>query len=159
MPEALPQTQPMASASSAPSPPSFQQAFEQLLRLAPGPVFPRARRLYLNKYPLEGRPEAAAPARFLTFLLEEEIQEGDAGLLRIQAKRFALVHWQAPQTSPADYTTYLQNRWQLPALDLTLVDEPWFREGGACAHFRATAIFERTTAPMALLGLDQSPRS
>ena len=49
---------------------TFQQAFEQLLSRAPGPVFPRARELYLRKYPLE----AAGADRFRTFLLREEIQ-------------------------------------------------------------------------------------
>ncbi|MFM7267499.1 MAG: hypothetical protein ACKOZT_02780, partial [Cyanobium sp.] len=37
----------------------FQQAFERLLIRAPGPVFPRARALYLQKYSLEHDHEAS----------------------------------------------------------------------------------------------------
>lgn len=170
----------MAAAFSSQQLSGFQEAFEHLLSLAPGPVFPRARRLYLNKYPLEGRPPeqpaagASAP-RFLTFLLEEEIEESEAGQLKVRALSFALVHWQAPQTSLADYAAYLQEHWQLPALNLRLVQEPWFREGGAYARFQTEAIYERTavgtrmaagvTAEMAaavavpFLILDQPPRS
>jgi hypothetical protein len=64
--------------------PSFQKAFERLLSRAPGPVFPRARQLYLRKYPLESDP--ATP--FRTFLLEESIQESEAGIVRIRALWF-----------------------------------------------------------------------
>lgn len=130
---------------------SFQQAFEALLSRAPGPVFPRARQLYFRKYPLEGRStvearwvegERAAP-RFRTFLLQEEIQEGPSGLIRVRACRFAVVHWQAPQTNPADYLTYLDRRWHLQPTDLTPVLESWFREGGAWACFSAPAVYEK----------------
>ena len=81
---------------------SFQQAFESLLSVAPGPVFPRARELYLRKYPLEARlavdgsPVKSAAAseaesevgldRFRTFLLEEEIQEAAGGIVRVRAR-------------------------------------------------------------------------
>lgn len=124
---------------------SFQQAFEALLARAPGPVFPKARQLYLRKYPLEGpiaNPGSLDAPRFRTFLLQEEIQEGPAGVLRVRARRFAVVHWQAPQTNPPDYLTYLQQRWNLQPTDLALVEEPWFRDGGAWAFFSAAAVYE-----------------
>ena len=38
-------------------------------------MFPRARELYLRKYPLEPEPQPAD--RFRTFLLEEEILESE----------------------------------------------------------------------------------
>ena len=124
---------------------SFQQAFQALLSRAPGPVFPRARQLYLRKYPLEGRiahVESLDAPRFRTFLLREEIQEGLGGVIRVRARRFAVVHWQAPQTNAADYLTYLQQRWNLQPTDLALVEEPWFRDGGAWAFFSAAAVYE-----------------
>jgi len=106
------------------APLTFQQAFTTLMSLAPGPVFPRARQLYLRKYPLEGasvREEGEALAcRFRTFVLEEEIQEGRDGLYRVRARAFAVVHWQAPQTTPDDYATYLQQRSQLEPSSLGL---------------------------------------
>lgn len=128
---------------------SFQQAFESLLSVAPGPVFPRARELYLRKYPLEA---STAAERFRTFLLEEEIQESSGGIVRVRALAFAVVHWQAPQTNPDDYTTYLQQRWQLQPDGLTLQEESWFREGGAYARFRAPAVYERSPSGELLLG-------
>ena len=67
---------------------NFLQAFERLLSHAPGPVFPRARELYLRKYPLETEPSEP----FRTFLLEEEIQEASGGAVRSRALAFAVVH-------------------------------------------------------------------
>jgi hypothetical protein len=139
---------------------SFQQAFESLLSLAPGPVFPRARELYLRKYPLEGRtlqPAAIEPSsgvldRFRTFLLEEEIQEAPGGIVRVRALAFAVVHWQAPQTNREDYAAYLQQRWRLQADGLTLEPESWFREGGGYARFRAAAVYERSPSGELLMG-------
>jgi hypothetical protein len=139
---------------------SFQQAFESLLSLAPGPVFPRARELYLRKYPLEGTEKGAVSApspgvaldRFRTFLLEEEIQESSGGIVRVRALGFAVVHWQAPQTNLEDYTTYLQQRWQLQPDGLSLEPDSWFREGGAYARFRAPAVYERSPSGELLLG-------
>jgi hypothetical protein len=128
---------------------SFQQAFEALLALAPGPVFPRARELYLRKYCLEGRD---AQDRFRTFLFEEEIQESEGGTLRVSALSFAVVHWQAAQSTPQEYAAYLQQRWQLQPEGLSLELEPWFREGGAFARFQATASYERSPSGELLLG-------
>jgi hypothetical protein len=133
---------------------SFQQAFEQLLARAPGPVFPRARTLYFQKYPLEGAEADALP--FRTFLLEEEVLEGSAGVLRIRARGFAVVHWQAPPLDNDRYAAYLAQRWQLAPADLLPVEgESWFREGGAFARFSHPAVFERS-APTSLLGSPQS---
>lgn len=139
---------------------SFQQAFESLLSLAPGPVFPRARQLYLRKYPLEGRlmETVSEPSsggvldRFRTFLLEEEIQESPGGIVRVRALAFAVVHWQAPQTNPDDYGSYLEQRWQLQPDGLSLEVGSWFREGGAFARFRAPAVYERSPSGELLLG-------
>jgi hypothetical protein len=147
---------------------SFQQAFESLLSVAPGPVFPRARELYLRKYPLEARlavdgsPVKSAAAseaesevgldRFRTFLLEEEIQEAAGGIVRVRARAFAVVHWQAPQTHLDDYAHYLQARWALQPNGLSLEGESWFREGGAFARFVAAAVYERAPSGELLLG-------
>ena len=128
---------------------SFLQAFESLLSVAPGPIFPRARELYLRKYPLEAKQSSD---RFRTFLLEEEIQEGQGGIVRVRALAFAVVHWQAPQTTPDDYCNYLKQRWQLQPDGLTLENGSWFREGGAYARFGAAAVYERTPSGELLLG-------
>lgn len=126
----------------------FLQAFERLLSRAPGPVFPRARALYLLKYSLEAATE---PARFRTFLLEEEIQEASGGALRIRAVAFAVVHWQAPQIAAQAYTAYLIERWGIqPSEVRTIDDRGWFRDGGAWARFQAAAVYERA-APTTLL--------
>ncbi len=128
---------------------SFQQAFESLLALAPGPVFPRARELYLRKYCLEGRD---AQDRFRTFLFEEEIQESEGGTVLVSALSFAVVHWQAAQSTPQEYAAYLQQRWQLQPEGLSLELEPWFREGGAFALFQATASYKCSPSGEFLLG-------
>lgn len=131
----------------------FQRAYERLLSRAPGPVFPRARALYLRKYSLEDEAQGA----FRTFLLEEELQEAAGGAVRSRALAFAVVHWQAPQVEAAVYAAYLQQRWQLQPSALTLMAEtPWFREGGAWARFRAAAVYERT-APTTLLSQPADP--
>jgi hypothetical protein len=125
---------------------SFQQAFENFLDRAPGPVFPRARQLYRLKYCLEG----GEPEPFRTFLIEEEIQESGGGALRIRAVAFAVVHWHAGQTGVDRYASYLQERWQLRPGDLTQETEDWFRQGGAWARFTTPAVYERN-APTALV--------
>ncbi len=118
---------------------SFPQAFESLLSRAPGPVFPRARSLYLRKYSLEQNE----PGRFRTFLLEEEILESPAGVVRSRALAFAVVHWQAPQVEPSLYAAYLAERWDIHPPDLVLVEgESWFREGGAWARFSLPVVVE-----------------
>lgn len=124
---------------------SFQEAFVALLTRAPSPLFPRARQLYLRKYPLEGallQPGRPLASRFRTFLLQEEIQEDASGQICVRARRFAVVHWQARQIDRTEYLNDLQLRWDLRPVDLALVDEPWFRDGGAFAVFSATAHYD-----------------
>lgn len=127
---------------------SFEQAFESLLSMAPGPLFPRARLLYLRKYSLEDQD---GRERFRTFLYQEEIEELPGGLVRVRALYFAVVHWQRAQTTPADYSSYLRGRWQLQPVNLELVDESWFREGGGFARFQANAVYERRPSGAQLL--------
>jgi hypothetical protein len=131
---------------------SFQNAFERFLDRAPGPVFPRARQLYLRKYCLEG----GEPEGFRTFLLQEEIEEAVGGALRIRAVSFAIVHWLSPQADAQRCLAYLERRWQLRPVDLTLQEGLWFRDGGAWARFTAPAVYERS-APTALLSPSGHP--
>lgn len=120
---------------SSPATP-FAAAFQHLMSRAPGPVFPRARRLYFDKYPLEGL-DATTP--FRTHLLEESVQERADGALAIEATVFALVPWttteqQSDDTGAPDPLAgarYLQERWQLQASELTVVAGPWFRTDNA----------------------------
>jgi hypothetical protein len=81
--------------------------------------------------------------RFRTFLVSEEIQESSAGVLRVRAQQFAVVHWQAPQTNAEDYLAYLRERWGGPPDGVTLAEQAWFRDGGAYALFHAPAVYER----------------
>ena len=132
---------------------SFAQAFERLLQRAPGPVFPRARELYLRKYPLEQEPH-----RFRTFLLEEDIQESSGGALRVRAVAFAVVHWQAPRLELPDYATYLQQRWRLRPADLALAEGvEWFRQGGPFARFSAQVVYERAAPTTTLVSPSADP--
>ena len=137
--------------------PTFPQAFERLLSRAPGPVFPRARELYLRKYCLEDGAQPQTAGSLCTFVLEEEIQEAAGGAVRSRAVAFALVHWQGPQLELCRYAAYLAERWQLHPADLTPVaDTPWFRESGAWARFSAPAVFERS-APTTLVSSPADP--
>lgn len=115
---------------------TFAAAFQHLMSRAPGPVFPRARRLYFDKYPLEGL-DAATP--FRTHLLEETVEEGADGAMAIEATVFALVPW-TPSEAQRDHADlpdpeagarYLLERWQLQASELTMVAGPWFRSDRA----------------------------
>jgi hypothetical protein len=122
---------------------SFQQAFTLLLQKAPAPIFPRARSLYLRKYALEPGALPERPGGFRTFLWEEEIEE-EPGLLRVRARRFAVVHWRGPALPFDAYGAYLRECWSLEPADLAEVaGEQWFREGGAFAGFSAPALYER----------------
>ncbi|WP_216903246.1 hypothetical protein [Synechococcus sp. CCY 9618] len=133
--------------------PSFQQSFERLLARAPGPVFPRARALYLQKYSLEEEPGGD----YRTFLLEEEIQESQGGALRIRALALAIVAWGQPSIDGAAAAAYLERRWGLHPTDLCVEEgKVWFREGGAYARFGAPAVYERA-APTTLLSSPADP--
>jgi hypothetical protein len=136
-----------------PDAPTFQASFERLLKRAPGPVFPRARRLYFSKYCLE---EPAASS-FRTFLLEEDVQETPCGTVRVRALAFAVVHWNGPQLPEAEYAAYLRERWRLEPKDLKAVrGEAWFRGSGAYARFMAPVVQERT-GPTALITTSADP--
>lgn len=133
--------------------PSFQSSFERLLARAPGPVFPRARALYLQKYPLEGESQGD----FRTFLLEEEIQESPAGAVRIRALALAVVAWGQPCFDAAAAAAYLERRWGLHPHDLQEVEgASWFREAGAYGRFCTPAVYERV-APTSLLSASADP--
>jgi hypothetical protein len=107
---------------------SFESAFRDLLRLAPGPIFPRARALYFHKYPLEGK--GAAP--FRTHLMEEEIEEPEAlqgGGSLVRAR-----------------SAYLSQQWQLNPADLKQESGLWFRDEGHYASFTAPALYRSKSA-------------
>lgn len=117
----------------------LQAAFEHLMQAAPSPLFRRARRLYLNKYGLDGR-HSSSPLRL--FVLEEDIRErierqvdaADAPRLvsvTIRPTRLALVHWQqADPANAAMVAQYFRLHWGLDLPPLTPSPEPWFRDGG-----------------------------
>lgn len=120
----------------------LDSAFAELLSLAPGPIFPRARQLYFRKYPLEG-PGHSGP--FRTHLLAEQVQEHEglerAGYL-VRAISFAVVYWDgAPSVSEPDYAGYLAQRWDLANLTLTPEPELWFRGEGHYARFHSPATY------------------
>ncbi len=139
----------------------LRQALDQLFERAPSHLFPRARQLYFLKYPLEGRPQDldASPlaARFRTFVLRDTTclpSEGmDAPRPIIRINELAVVHWQAPQTNGDDYASYIRQSWQLEPHDLELIEEPWFREGGAWARLLLT---RRAAAPAPAAGAPDS---
>ena len=129
-------------------------ALTDLLSRAPAPLFPRARRLYFDKYPLEGHPDQlavdATAAPFRTFVLSEvpppeasselaepaeapappeEAAAGPAPAPAIAA--LALVQWQAAEIDLEAAIRYLEQHWQLEAAELQPMEESWFRDGGA----------------------------
>ena len=111
------------------------QALTPLLERAPAALFPRARRLYFDKYPLEGEgqgPLAADEAGcFRTFVLRETLHR-DSGLTGAKLHELALVHWRMADQAPPDaVTAYLLQRWQLKPAQFDVMQESWFREGGA----------------------------
>ncbi len=115
------------------------EALELLLAKAPAALFPKARRLYFDKYPLEGHPQVldAAPVatRFRTFVLRDSgvelPPEGPPPQLACKIHELAVVHWQADHATLAEVTTYLKQQWELEADALEPMPETWFREGGA----------------------------
>ena len=114
-------------------------AYEALLKRAPAPLFTRARRLYLDKYCLEGR-DSESPLRL--FVAREQLHEQvepdqDAGpngriaTLTSETRELALVHWQ--QDSPPDshvIETYLDYRWKCQPTLMTPSEQRWFRNSG-----------------------------
>ena len=121
------------------SSPVLADAYEALLNRAPAPLFARARRLYLDKYCLEGR-DTESPLRL--FVAREQLHEQvepdlDAGpngriaTLTSETRELALVHWQ--QDSPPDsglIEAYLNNHWQCQPTLMTPSEQRWFRNSG-----------------------------
>jgi hypothetical protein len=120
-------------------PSRLAEALALSLAKAPAALFPKARRLYFDKYPLEGHPQVldAAPVatRFRTFVLRESglepLPEGPQPQLACRIHELAVVHWQADHATLAEVTTYLKQQWELEADALEPMPEAWFREGGA----------------------------
>ena len=116
----------------------LRQAFEALLDRAPALIFPRARALYFNKYPLDGR-EACGPLRL--FIQQEESEEqieprlldGEPrrmAVVKVRPRTMAVVHWQQPQAPEPQLLEDYLNRWGLDQEPLMVQSELWFREGG-----------------------------
>ncbi|MFM8526353.1 MAG: hypothetical protein ACKOCM_12150 [Cyanobacteriota bacterium] len=135
-----------ARAPSASEPDRFSDAFLTLMSRAPGPVFPRARRLYFNKYPLESTEDNTA---FRTFLLEETIAEGSDGSLQIEARALALVPWDPQRHQAAvperletgDAERYLKEHWQRTSMEIRPVEGPWFRSESPYLWVAISAIY------------------
>ncbi|TCD56501.1 hypothetical protein [Synechococcus sp. BS55D] len=135
---------------------SLQQAFAQLMQSAPSALFPKARRLYLNKFPLDGRDSTSALRLFVANeQVEEQIETASdnatdrSAVLTIRPLKLALVHWlQAEPASDAAMENYFRSHWQLDAPALEAQAEAWFREGGHQSLFTAPEglIWERRSS-------------
>lgn len=124
----------------------LQEAYNALLRRAPGAAFRRARKLYLNKYPL---PQAEMDVPFRLFICGETIDEvqqpapdGIPGhrlvTLTSRPDQLALVHWQHNSSaSKQAMKHYLQSTWNLDLDSLRLEDQSqsWFRQSGRYCLF------------------------
>ena len=119
--------------------PQLQVALEQLMQRAPSALFKRARRLYLDKYPLDGRDCSHALRLFVADERVEEWVEPDpeaaaSGQLAVVSTRptlLSLVHWQ--QNGPASEqmcSDYLHHTWGLDPTVFQALNDPWFRNGG-----------------------------
>ena len=107
---------------------------------APTPIFPKARALYLNKYPLDQIDNSSKLRLFIQEELVEERVESDHLeanptensngtfiVLLIKPIRFALVHWQEPEAaSPGLVKRYLNQSWGLENQGLQPKQTPWF---------------------------------
>ncbi len=119
--------------------PQLQVALKQLMERAPSALFKRARRLYLDKYPLDGRDCSSA---LRLFVAEEQVEEsvepdpeaaplGRIAVVTTRPTRLSLVHWQ--QSDPASEqmcSDYLQGTWGLDPSFFKPLNDPWFRNGG-----------------------------
>jgi hypothetical protein len=118
-------------------PDPLRQALEALVSRAPHPLFPKARRLYFDKYPLEGHPDtlnaAVDPVPYRTYLLRETLiePEGESLSERLRLEELALVHWQAETIDQEQASAYLRQVWHLEGATVSPESEAWFREGGA----------------------------
>jgi len=108
------------------------------MKRAPSALFKRARRLYLDKYPLDGRDYEGA---LRLFVAAEQIQEwvepdpetatGQIAVVTIRPTRLALVHWQSDRAAPEQLISdYLANTWALNAKTFSPMETPWFRNSG-----------------------------
>ena len=127
---------------------TLQNAYNALMARAPGAAFPKARRLYLNKYQL---PQSDDSAGLRLFVSEESLDEfqqpAEDGephhrivTLTSRPRQLAVVHWQQPQAPDRDSLhRWLKTAWNLDAGELTLTPwpEPWFRDGGHQLRFQA----------------------
>ena len=119
--------------------PQLQRALEQLMARAPSALFKRARRLYLDKYPLDGRDCSSA---LRLFVAEEQVDEwvepdpqaapsGKIAVVTSRPTHLALVHWQQLEAaSELMCSDYLQNTWGLDPTCFKAKTDPWFRNGG-----------------------------
>ena len=119
--------------------PQLQVALEQLMVRAPSALFKRARRLYLDKYPLDGRDCSSA---LRLFVAEERVEEsvepdperaplGKIAVVTIRPTRLSLVHWQQNEAASEEMCSdYLQNIWGLDPSCFEVLNDPWFRNGG-----------------------------
>ena len=118
---------------------ALNDAYGALLSRAPAPLFTRARKLYLNKYCLDGRTSQSPLRLFvvqetLNERVEPDIEAGPLGriaTLQSSTVELALVHWQREEP-PAQtlIQSYLQQSWQLSPSLITPCAEGWFRNGG-----------------------------
>ena len=117
------------------------EAYAALMTKAPGAAFQRARRLYLNKYPLpQDEPDTSLRLFVVGEQLEETIQAAEDGntshrlvTLTSRPKALAIVHWQqADSPSTEQLESYLSGTWQLNPehFNLQPFDQPWFRDSG-----------------------------
>ncbi|WP_232199880.1 hypothetical protein [Synechococcus sp. CC9616] len=126
---------------------TLQNAYNALMAKAPGAAFPRARRLYLNKYQL---PQSDEKHGLRLFVSEESLDESQHPAedgephhrivtLTSTPRELAVVHWQQPEApEQADLQRWLDTAWGLDAEELTLTPwpEPWFRDGGHQTRFQ-----------------------
>jgi hypothetical protein len=129
---------------------TLQNAYNVLMAKAPGAAFPRARRLYLNKYQL---PQSDEKDGLRLFVSEESLDESQRPAedgephhrivtLTSTPRELAVVHWQQPQAPEQScLQRWLETTWGLDAEQLTLTPstEPWFRDGGHQTRFQPPA--------------------
>lgn len=133
----------------------LQQAFESMMQRAPSALFRKARALYLQKYPLDGR-DCTSPLRLFVKqeTIDEQIVTGSnpgerLAVVTIKPVQLALVHWQQPRAaSDSDIGAYFQEQWGMETPTLEPQDDPWFRDGGHQSLLRA---------PEELIWLRRSP--
>jgi hypothetical protein len=119
-------------------PDHLQKAFEALMDRAPALIFPRARALYFNKYPLDG-PDTAGSLRL--FIRQEDADEQiepriiegvprRMAVVKVRARSMAVVHWQQSAAADPEVLAAYLTTWGLQEQTLTAQAEPWFRDGG-----------------------------